>query len=60
MYEHQHNISTLKADSELALKLTADDAAKREDEGYRDRRALKTEIRSQVGLGLEWLGGLSR
>lgn len=48
LYEQQNNITTLKADTELALKLQQDEFAKRQAELYRDKRALKQELREQV------------
>lgn len=48
LYEQQNNITTLKADTELALKLQQDEFAKREAELNRDKRALKQELREQV------------
>jgi hypothetical protein len=32
LYEHQNNVTTLKADGEMALKLQQDEFAKREEE----------------------------
>jgi hypothetical protein len=49
LYEQQNNITTLKADTELALKLQQDEFAKRQAELNRDKRALKQELREQVG-----------
>lgn len=37
LYEHQNNITTLKADGELALKLQQDEFRKREGELGRDK-----------------------
>jgi hypothetical protein len=48
LYEQQNNVTTLKADAELALKLQQDEFAKREAELNRDKRALKQELREQV------------
>jgi growth arrest-specific protein 8 len=48
LYEQQNNITTLKADAELALKLQSDDFYKREAELHRDKRALKQELKEQV------------
>jgi hypothetical protein len=50
LYEQQNNITTLKADTELALKLQQDEFVKREAELNRDKRALKQELREQVWL----------
>lgn len=54
LFEHQNNISTLKADGELALKLQQDDFLRREGQLSKDKRSLKKEIKEQVGL--RWLG----
>ena len=48
LYEHQNNISTLKADGELGLKLAGEEAAKREAELQKDCRNLKLELKEQV------------
>jgi uncharacterized protein YeeX (DUF496 family) len=48
LYEQQNNITTLKSDAELALKLQQDDFSKREAELNRDKRALKQELKEQV------------
>ena len=48
LYEHQNNISTLKADAELGLKLAGEEAAKREGELQKDCRTLKLELKEQV------------
>jgi chromosome segregation ATPase len=45
LYEHQHNVTTLKADGEMALKLQQDDYRKREGDLSRDKRSLKVEIK---------------
>jgi hypothetical protein len=50
LYEQQNNITTLKADTELALKLQQDEFVKREAELNRDKRVLKQELREQVWL----------
>ncbi len=47
LYEHQNNITTLKADGELALKLQQDDFRRREGEMHRDKRSLKTALKEQ-------------
>lgn len=49
MYEQQHNITTLKADAELALKLQQDEFSKREVDLNKDKRTLKQELKEQVG-----------
>ena len=49
LYEHQNNINILKADGELSMKLAADEAAKVEGELQKDKRALKLELKEQVG-----------
>ncbi len=48
LYEHQNNITTLKADGELALKLQQDDFRKREGDLSKDKRSLKQELKEQV------------
>lgn len=48
LYEHQNNVSTLKADAELGLKLAGEEAAKREAELQKDCRNLKLELKEQV------------
>jgi hypothetical protein len=48
LYEHQNNITTLKADGELALKLQQDDFRKREGDFGKDKRTLKQELKEQV------------
>eukprot|EP00899_Mesostigma_viride_P016725 jgi/Mesvir1/25053/Mv11897-RA.2 len=45
LYEHQNNISTLKADGEMALKLQQDEFIKRENELIKDKRSLKQELK---------------
>ncbi|KAF5833874.1 growth-arrest-specific micro-tubule binding-domain-containing protein [Dunaliella salina] len=47
LYEHQNNITTLKADGELALKLQQDEFRKREAELARDKRDLKMKLKEQ-------------
>lgn len=47
LYEHQNNITTLKADGELALKLQQDEFRKREGDLGKDKRSLKTELKEQ-------------
>jgi hypothetical protein len=48
LYEHQNNITTLKADAEMALKLQQDEFRKRSAELNKDKRSLKLELK--VGL----------
>lgn len=48
LYEHQNNITTLKADGELALKLQQDDFRGREVHLGKDKRNLKLELKEQV------------
>jgi growth arrest-specific protein 8 len=48
LYEHQNNITTLKADGELALKLQQDEFRKRDGELGKDKRTLKLEMKEQV------------
>jgi len=45
LYEHQNNITTLKADGEMALKLQQDEFAKREDDLQQDKRSLKLDLK---------------
>lgn len=47
LYEHQNNITTLKADGELALKLQQDEFRKRETDLSKDKRNLKLELKEQ-------------
>mmetsp|Transcript_35535 Transcript_35535/g.78843 ORF Transcript_35535/g.78843 Transcript_35535/m.78843 type:complete len:471 (-) Transcript_35535:833-2245(-) len=47
LYEHQNNITTLKADGELALKLQQDEFRKRDGELGKDKRNLKQELKEQ-------------
>lgn len=51
LYEHQNNITTLKADGELALKLQQDEFRKREGELGHDKRNLKLGLKEQVSRG---------
>ena len=51
LYEHQNNITTLKADGELAIKLQQDEFRKREGDLGKDKRNLKNELKEQVGAG---------
>ena len=48
LYEQQNNISTLKADGELGLKLAGEEAAKREAELHKDCRNLNLQLKEQV------------
>ena len=60
LYEHQNNISTLKADGELGLKLAGEVASKRESELQKDCRSLKLELKEQVSCSmpcLAWVCG---
>ena len=43
LYEHQNNITTLKADGEMSLKLQQDDFRKQEQQLQKDKRGLKKE-----------------
>uniref|UniRef100_A0A7S0X897 Growth arrest-specific protein 8 domain-containing protein n=1 Tax=Mantoniella antarctica TaxID=81844 RepID=A0A7S0X897_9CHLO len=45
LYEHQNNITTLKADAEMALKLQQDEFRKRGAELSKDKRSLKLELK---------------
>ncbi|PNW76803.1 hypothetical protein CHLRE_11g476850v5 [Chlamydomonas reinhardtii] len=47
LYEHQNNITTLKSDGELALKLQQDEYRKREGDLGKDKRNLKLELKEQ-------------
>ncbi|KAG2423813.1 hypothetical protein HXX76_014973 [Chlamydomonas incerta] len=47
LYEHQNNITTLKADGELALKLQQDEYRHREGDLGKDKRNLKLELKEQ-------------
>lgn len=47
LYEHQNNITTLKADGELALKLQQDEFRKREGDLGKDKRNLKLAYKEQ-------------
>lgn len=47
LYEHQNNITTLKTDGEMALKLQQDDFRKREGDLSKDKRGLKVELKEQ-------------
>lgn len=47
LYEHQNNITTLKADGELAVKIHQDEAMHVKDGLFHDKRSLKMEIKEQ-------------
>lgn len=47
LYEHQNNISELKAENTVALKLAQDDNRGSELELRKDKRSLKVEIKEQ-------------
>lgn len=47
LYEHQNNISELKAESTVALKLAQDDHRGNELDLRKDKRSLKVEIKEQ-------------
>ena len=47
LYEHQNNISELKAESTVALKLAQDDHRSDELDLRRDKRSLKVELKEQ-------------
>lgn len=57
LYEHQNNITTLKADGELALKLQQDEFRKREAELNRDKRDLKLKLKEQVCIAVMAMAG---
>lgn len=48
LYEHQNNITTLKADGELALKLQQDEFRTHESDLGKDKRSLKQALKEQV------------
>lgn len=45
LYEHQNNISELKAESTVALKLAQDDHRGNETDLRKDKRGLKVELK---------------
>ena len=45
LYEHQNNITTLKADAEVALKQQQDEFRRRSGELSKDKRSLKLELK---------------
>lgn len=47
LYEHQNNISELKAESTVALKLAQDDHGKLEEDLRKDKRSLKVSYKEQ-------------
>ena len=47
LYEHQNNISTLKADGELSLKKQQDEFLRRDSELQKDKRSLKQELKEK-------------
>ena len=47
LYEHQNNITELKAESTVALRLAQDDNRKSELVLRKDKRSLKVEIKEQ-------------
>jgi len=47
LYEHQNNISELKAESAVALKLAQDDHRQGEQDLRKDKRSLKVELKEQ-------------
>mmetsp|Transcript_17269 Transcript_17269/g.44833 ORF Transcript_17269/g.44833 Transcript_17269/m.44833 type:complete len:473 (-) Transcript_17269:63-1481(-) len=47
LYEHQNNITTLKADGDMALKLQQDEFRKNEGQMGRDKRSLKLALKEQ-------------
>ena len=47
LYEHQNNISELKAESTVALKLAQDDNMNQEKDLRKDKRSLKVELKEQ-------------
>lgn len=47
LYEHQNNISELKAEGAVALKLAQDDHRGEEMDLRKDKRALKVSLKEQ-------------
>lgn len=47
LYEHQNNISELKAESKVALKLAQDENRRNELDLRKDKRSLKVELKEQ-------------
>lgn len=47
LYEHQNNISELKAESTVALKLAQDEHRTDELDLRKDKRSLKVELKEQ-------------
>ena len=47
LYEHQNNISELKAESTVALKLAQDDHQSEELDLRKDKRSLKVTLKEQ-------------
>lgn len=47
LYEHQNNITELKAESAVSLKLSQDDHRGKEQDLGKDKRSLKVEIKEQ-------------
>lgn len=47
LYEHQNNISELKAESTVALKLAQDEHRTNESDLRKDKRSLKIDIKEQ-------------
>ncbi|MEW5305571.1 MAG: hypothetical protein WDW36_008103 [Sanguina aurantia] len=47
LYEHQNNITTLKADGELAIKLQQDEFRRHEGDLGKDKRNLRLELKEQ-------------
>ena len=47
LYEHQNNISELKAESTVALKLAQDDHRDNEGDLRKDKRGLKVTLKEQ-------------
>lgn len=47
LYEHQNNISELKAESAVALKLAQDDNRSQEGDLRKDKRNLKVSVKEQ-------------
>ena len=45
LYEHQNNVTTLKADAEVALKQQQDEFRRRSGELSKDKRSLKLELK---------------
>lgn len=50
LYEHQNDVSSLKCESDLIVKLHETDFDKDRQEWYHDTQSLKLQLREQVFL----------